>query len=111
MEGSSDVVRNIDRKSSIEAEPRTLGIDQIQYAREAALYVLRTRSVEEAMNVFMEARGIVALEYVKVASGSERVENVSKESDRTIDCQEELQRLEDGLRPPPALRDVATAPF
>ncbi|ESR45477.1 hypothetical protein CICLE_v10002949mg [Citrus x clementina] len=97
MEGSSDVVRNIDRKSSIEAEPRTLGIDQIQYAREAALYVLRTRSVEEAMNVFME--------------GSERVENVSKESDRTIDCQEELQRLEDGLRPPPALRDVATAPF
>lgn len=33
MEGSSDVVRNIDRKSSIEAEPRTLGIDQIQYAR------------------------------------------------------------------------------
>lgn len=33
------------------------------------------------------------------------------ESDRTIDCQEELQRLEDGLRPPPALRDVATAPF
>ncbi|WP_375670100.1 hypothetical protein [Bartonella sp. CL29QHWL] len=97
MEGSADVVRNIDRKSSIEAEPRTLGIDQIQYAREAALYVLRTRSVEEAMNVFME--------------GSERVENVSKESDRTIDCQEELQRLEDGLRPPPALRDVATAPF
>ncbi|KAL9459483.1 hypothetical protein AB3S75_002811 [Citrus x aurantiifolia] len=97
MEGSSDVVRTIDRKSSIEAEPRTLGIDQIQYAREAALYVLRTRSIEEAMNVFME--------------GSERVENVSKETDRTIDCQEELQRLEDGLRPPPALRDVATAPF
>ncbi|GAY56877.1 hypothetical protein CUMW_175260, partial [Citrus unshiu] len=64
---------------------------------EAALYVLRTRSVEEAMNVFME--------------GSERVENVSMESDRTIDCQEELQRLEDGLRPPPALRDVVTAPF
>jgi hypothetical protein len=31
MEGAS-VIR-IDRKSSIESEPRTLGIDQIQYAR------------------------------------------------------------------------------
>ncbi|XVE86543.1 hypothetical protein DITRI_Ditri18aG0041600 [Diplodiscus trichospermus] len=50
MEGKSAL--QIDRKSSIESEPRTLSFDQIQCAREAAMYVLSTRSIEEAMTIF-----------------------------------------------------------
>ncbi|KAJ6419274.1 hypothetical protein OIU84_029395 [Salix udensis] len=44
----------IDRKPSIEFEPRTLTMDQIQFAREAALYVMNTRSMEAALSVFTE---------------------------------------------------------
>uniref|UniRef100_A0A803PJ87 Uncharacterized protein n=1 Tax=Cannabis sativa TaxID=3483 RepID=A0A803PJ87_CANSA len=52
MEGIS--VAHIDRKSSIEREPRALRMDQFHFAREEALYVLKTRSMEEAMNIFTE---------------------------------------------------------
>ncbi|TYH75685.1 hypothetical protein ES332_D04G037300v1 [Gossypium tomentosum] len=53
MEGESSSLQ-IHRTSSIENEPRTLSIDQIQYAREAAMYVVNTRSIEEAMNIFTQ---------------------------------------------------------
>uniref|UniRef100_A0A2N9IMX5 Uncharacterized protein n=1 Tax=Fagus sylvatica TaxID=28930 RepID=A0A2N9IMX5_FAGSY len=55
MEGTSMI--RIDRKSSIESEPRALGIDQIQFAREAALYVLNTRTIEEAKAIFTKVMG------------------------------------------------------
>ncbi|KAE8663636.1 Coiled-coil domain-containing protein 18 [Hibiscus syriacus] len=42
------------RTSSIECEPRTLSIDQIQGAREAAMYVVSTRTIEEAMSIFTQ---------------------------------------------------------
>ncbi|KAK2631186.1 hypothetical protein EUGRSUZ_L03270 [Eucalyptus grandis] len=42
----------IDRKSSIESEPRTLRVDQIQFAREAAKYVVNSRSTGEALTIF-----------------------------------------------------------
>nr|GMC93162.1 uncharacterized protein LOC109146497 isoform X1 [Ipomoea batatas]GMC98773.1 uncharacterized protein LOC109146497 isoform X1 [Ipomoea batatas] len=48
------VYRALDRKSSIENEPRTLNINQIQFAREAALSVLSTTSIEEALRIFTE---------------------------------------------------------
>ncbi|XP_010912622.1 uncharacterized protein [Elaeis guineensis] len=44
----------IERKSSIENEPRTLTLDQLQYAREEALCVLSTKTIEEALNIFTE---------------------------------------------------------
>ncbi|KAK9673312.1 hypothetical protein RND81_12G159800 [Saponaria officinalis] len=47
-------VARIDRKSSIENEPRTLNFTQIHIAREAALYVVHTRSREEACRIFTE---------------------------------------------------------
>ncbi|KAH7566060.1 hypothetical protein ACOSP7_022295 [Xanthoceras sorbifolium] len=94
MEVSSGV--GIDRKSSIETEPRTLSIDQIQYAREAALNVMRTRSIEEAMNIFTE--------------GLEPVESMTGQND-TRDLGEELQYLEEQLQVAVLVRDVATAPF
>ncbi|KAJ0039682.1 hypothetical protein Pint_27280 [Pistacia integerrima] len=99
MEGSS-VVSRIDRKSSIETEPRTLSIDQIQYAREAALYVLNTMSIEEAMNVFMK----VCRDWKPVESGKKQ------DGERMMEIGEELQYLEDELQCP-LLKDVASAPF
>ncbi|XP_042976049.1 uncharacterized protein LOC122307309 isoform X2 [Carya illinoinensis] len=53
--GGASSVR-IDRKSSIDSEPRTLSIDQIHYAREAALYVMKTMSIEEAMSNFTQVK-------------------------------------------------------
>ncbi|KAG1331207.1 hypothetical protein COCNU_02G011750 [Cocos nucifera] len=44
----------IERKSSIENEPLTLTLDQLQYAREEALWVLGTKTMEEALNIFTE---------------------------------------------------------
>ncbi|OWM91454.1 uncharacterized protein LOC116198889 isoform X2 [Punica granatum] len=54
MEAERPVSR-IDRKSSIESEPRTLSLRQMERAREAALIVLNTRSIEDAMSIFTEA--------------------------------------------------------
>lgn len=45
-------VSRIDRTSSIESEPRTLGVKQIQFAREVAQYVANTRSIDEAFTIF-----------------------------------------------------------
>ncbi|XP_031385011.1 uncharacterized protein LOC116198889 isoform X1 [Punica granatum] len=53
MEAERPVSR-IDRKSSIESEPRTLSLRQMERAREAALIVLNTRSIEDAMSIFTE---------------------------------------------------------
>ncbi|XP_011032337.1 PREDICTED: uncharacterized protein LOC105131187 isoform X3 [Populus euphratica] len=62
MEGDAAMVR-IQRKSSIESEPRTLTMDQIHFAREAALYVVNTRSIEEALSIFTERIIILELQY------------------------------------------------
>ncbi|XP_057770111.1 uncharacterized protein LOC130989949 [Salvia miltiorrhiza] len=43
-----------ERQSSIENEPRTLSNNQIDFAREAALYVVNTRSTQEALTIFTE---------------------------------------------------------
>ncbi|CAK7355004.1 unnamed protein product [Dovyalis caffra] len=59
MEGDGTTMVRIDRQSSIENEPRTLTMDQIQYAREAALCVVNTRSIEEALSIFTQLYVIV----------------------------------------------------
>ncbi|XP_050207152.1 uncharacterized protein LOC126656599 [Mercurialis annua] len=88
-------VRNIDRKSSIENEPRTLSFDQIKYAREAALYVMNTRSMEEAVNIFTE--GLEPVVNIGRGEGS-----LGKE----LKCiQSELPIPHDGIR------DTVSAPF
>ncbi|KAI5672438.1 hypothetical protein M9H77_12802 [Catharanthus roseus] len=95
MDSSLPLV-SIDRKSSIEKEPRTLNIDQIQIAREAALYVVSTRSMEEALRVFTE--------------GLEPVMSCAAQNGGTMmDCDEqELLLSPSQLR---NLRDIASAPF
>ncbi|KAF8658100.1 hypothetical protein HU200_059566 [Digitaria exilis] len=42
------------RLSSMECEPKTLTLDQIKFAREAALYVMNTKTEEEAIRIFTE---------------------------------------------------------
>ncbi|XVF61007.1 hypothetical protein PTKIN_Ptkin08bG0093600 [Pterospermum kingtungense] len=91
MEGES--VLRIDRKSSIESEPRTLSIDQIQCAREAAMYVVSTRTIEEAMSIFTQ--------------GLEPVVSVRRDK---MDVKDEMEYLEE-LQLQQGFRDVASAPF
>ncbi|AEE86230.1 hypothetical protein ISN44_As04g035010 [Arabidopsis suecica] len=42
----------LERRSSIETEPMTLHLDQLENAREEALYVMKTKTMEEAMDIF-----------------------------------------------------------
>ncbi|XP_021824133.1 uncharacterized protein LOC110765343 [Prunus avium] len=95
MEDSS-IVR-IDRKTSIETEPRTLGFDQIQFAREAARYVLKTKNIEEAMRIFTE--GLVPV-----------VSSINQNGDEMMDS-EELEYSEDNYIRSQGPRDCVSAPF
>ncbi|CAB4287643.1 unnamed protein product [Prunus armeniaca] len=95
MEDSSNV--RIDRKTSIETEPRTLGFDQIQFAREAARYVLKTKNIEEAMHIFTE--GLVPV-----------VSSINQNGDEMIDS-EELEYSEDYYIRSQGPRDCVSAPF
>ncbi|KAF8404373.1 hypothetical protein HHK36_009256 [Tetracentron sinense] len=93
----SEAVR-IDRKSSIESEPRTLNIEQIQYAREEALYVLNTKSIEEALRIFTQG-----LEPI-VMSTARQKGNVIADSSDELDCFIARLKL-------PRFKDVVSAPF
>lgn len=42
----------LERRSSIETEPMTLHLDQLENAREEAMYVMKTKTMEEAMDIF-----------------------------------------------------------
>ncbi|CAA6663869.1 unnamed protein product [Spirodela intermedia] len=46
----------IERRSSVEREPKTLTTQELQCAREAAIQILRTNTLEEAVRIFMEGR-------------------------------------------------------
>ncbi|KAF8098356.1 hypothetical protein N665_0268s0025 [Sinapis alba] len=46
----------LQRKSSIETEPRTLHLDQIENAREEALCVIKTKTFQEALDIFTKER-------------------------------------------------------
>ncbi|XP_031094527.1 uncharacterized protein LOC115998982 [Ipomoea triloba] len=102
------VYRELDRKSSIENEPRTLNIHQIQFAREAALSVLSTTSIEEALRIFTEG-----LEPV-VSCVHDNNEDDKDEMMMMMEYEEDEEEEEGSynlLRIPSALRDIASAPF
>ncbi|CAD6270331.1 unnamed protein product [Miscanthus lutarioriparius] len=56
------------RMSSIEWEPKTLTFDQIKIAREAALYVVSTKTEEEAIRIFTEGLKPVQMTTVRKSS-------------------------------------------
>ncbi|KAJ4751777.1 hypothetical protein LUZ62_046511 [Rhynchospora pubera] len=91
------------RQQSIELEPRTLTLEEINCAREAALYVLSTTTPEKAVSIFTEG--------LKPVLNTQRDDD---ELDDDSDCEEEnfdcgcCMRCHAGcLR----VRDIATAPF
>ncbi|PRQ47645.1 hypothetical protein RchiOBHm_Chr2g0101941 [Rosa chinensis] len=96
MEGASQLVRT-GRKSSIESEPRTLRFHQIQYAREAAEYVMNTKDLEEAKRIFTQ--GLQPVVSVMKPTGEEMTDSVDE-----FEYSEDRYRLSE-------LRDVVTAPF
>ncbi|XP_058186912.1 uncharacterized protein LOC131303868 [Rhododendron vialii] len=95
--GETEIMR-MDRKSSIETEPRTLNVHQIQFARDAAKYVVNTSTIEEALRIFTQ--------------GLEPVETVAKHNNGnpTMDVGEafDCSVSEVGI---PGPRDIASAPF
>ncbi|KAI4317108.1 hypothetical protein L6164_025012 [Bauhinia variegata] len=91
----------MERTSSIEREPRTLSIHQIQCARELAIYVMNTKSLEEASRIFTEGLKPVVSAACRMGSGP-RMES---------DMVEELEFLKDTIEIASAFRDIASAPF
>ncbi|MQL93007.1 hypothetical protein Taro_025637 [Colocasia esculenta] len=63
-------------ETSIEREPLTLSTQQLQCAREAALFVLNTKTLEEAISIFTE--GLQPVRGDPGRSGGEVVVKVHK---------------------------------
>ncbi|BAT73262.1 uncharacterized protein LOC124836862 [Vigna umbellata] len=96
------------RTSSIEREPRTLNIHQIQSARELAAYILNTKTIEEASRIFTEGLQPVVSGACCLGSGTTM--------DIDIDLGEELELMNSKdattqVAPEAAFRDIASAPF
>ncbi|KAK7318447.1 hypothetical protein RJT34_03149 [Clitoria ternatea] len=87
----------LERTSSIEREPRTLGINQIQYARDFAIYILNTKTFEEASRIFTEGLQPVVSAACCMGSSVE------------MDMGEELEVL--NSKDNATFRDIASAPF
>ncbi|KAK6922819.1 hypothetical protein RJ641_011123 [Dillenia turbinata] len=110
MEESTSVIR-MGRLSSIEAEPRTLKVDQIRCARvnmlhysnmfynkqEAAICVMNTKTIEEAMSIFTD--------------GLKPVVSIARQSGISISDSGEEFEVSSKLLRIPGLRDIASAPF
>ncbi|XP_020697042.1 uncharacterized protein LOC110110079 [Dendrobium catenatum] len=88
----------IERKFSLEKEPRTLSLCQIQYAREAALDVLSNKTMEEALSIFTEGLQPV----LNVTEGRQNLDDTDLSD--LIGKQRSFGVLE-------GFRDISTAPF
>ncbi|XP_027344312.1 uncharacterized protein LOC113856611 [Abrus precatorius] len=91
---------SLERTSSIEREPRTLNINQIQSARDLAVYILNTKTIEEASRIFTE--GLQPVVSAACCIGSSTMEN---------NMGEELELLNSKETTHAAFRDIASAPF
>ncbi|XP_051185585.1 uncharacterized protein [Lolium perenne] len=99
------------RMPSMEAEPKTLTLQQLNYAREAALYVVSTKTTEEAIRIFTD--------------GLKPVKGVRKMGSSTTDSSDDDVELDSSENSTPRVgggtgcrrhgrsikRDIATAPF
>ncbi|KAF8018956.1 hypothetical protein BT93_H3753 [Corymbia citriodora subsp. variegata] len=52
--GGGAAMARMEGRASIDGEPKTLSFHQIKLAREAALYVINTCTMEEALRIFTE---------------------------------------------------------
>uniref|UniRef100_J3NBY4 Uncharacterized protein n=1 Tax=Oryza brachyantha TaxID=4533 RepID=J3NBY4_ORYBR len=106
------------RMSSMELEPKTLTLDQLNFAREAALYVLSTKPAEEAIRIFTDGLKPVQLAGAgNVRKGSATTVAADSSSDDDLDigwvghsgkayCRHHGRRSSTAVE-----RDIATAPF
>ncbi|KAJ1405052.1 hypothetical protein SESBI_26193 [Sesbania bispinosa] len=92
---------HLERTSSIEREPRTLSIDQIQSARDLAIYILNTKTFEEASRIFTE--GLQPVVSAACSMGSDARMNV--------DSGEEVEVNLKYTNQAETFRDIASAPF
>ncbi|KAL5205728.1 hypothetical protein ABZP36_033937 [Zizania latifolia] len=101
-------VESAGRMSSIELEPKTLTLDQLNYARDVALYVLSTETAEEAIRIFTEG--------LKPVLGVRKI-SAAADDDLDIRCFDSsgkaCRRSRSGRRRRRTAveKDVATAPF
>ncbi|KAL9233438.1 hypothetical protein vseg_008439 [Gypsophila vaccaria] len=101
----------IERKSSIETEPRTLDFRQINIAREAALYIIHTRSTEEAYQIFTKGlKTIDTKRAQKMAKATKLWENSDGEEDDELTklCFGKPMKQETSFT---SFKDIVTAPF
>ncbi|XP_042391774.1 uncharacterized protein LOC121982764 [Zingiber officinale] len=97
----------LERKSSIELEPRTLSFGEFQLARDSALYIFKNNSLEEAIKIFTEGLQSVP----KVGDdgrlhGIDDVDSVEEESEEDDYCFRRWMGHGQLLG-----REIATAPF
>ncbi|CAL0325191.1 unnamed protein product [Lupinus luteus] len=98
------MLSNIERSSSIEREPKTLNFNQLQSARNFAIYILNTRTFEEASRIFTE--GLQPVVSAACRTGS----NTRKDMDSGEEL--ELLNMKDTAQETlEQFRDVASAPF
>ncbi|XP_010025586.2 uncharacterized protein LOC104415889 isoform X1 [Eucalyptus grandis] len=97
-EGGAALAR-MEGRASIDGEPKTLSFHQIKLAREAALYVVNTCTVEEALRIFTESCCMIqGLEPV-ICRGN----GLNLQEEPNDDDGNELQL--------PSRRDAVSAPF
>ncbi|KAL6905505.1 hypothetical protein ACP4OV_003106 [Aristida adscensionis] len=98
------------RMPSIELEPKTLTLDQIKYAREMALYVMSTKTEEEAIRIFTEGLKPVQMNVRKASSVESSDDDV--DLDLSSDDSGAGSKGRGHHRGRSSVeRDVATAPF
>ncbi|XP_010432560.1 PREDICTED: uncharacterized protein LOC104716811 [Camelina sativa] len=88
----------LERRPSIETEPMTLHLDQIENAREEAMFVMKTKTMEEAMDIFTKETH----EGLRASGERGRCINLKDEDD---DEDERMTFMS------PHGWDIATAPF
>ncbi|CAH8274475.1 unnamed protein product [Arabidopsis lyrata] len=90
----------LERRSSIETEPMTLHLDQLENAREEAIYVMKTKTMEEAMDIFTKET------HESLRASEERGGRCINLKDEDDDDEDERMMFMS-----PHGWDIATAPF
>ncbi|AQK39814.1 uncharacterized protein LOC100194130 [Zea mays] len=110
-------VEDAGRMSSIEWEPKTLTLAQIKFAREAALYVVSTKTEQEAIRIFTE--GLKPVRIMAVSKSTSSIDSSSSDDDVELGacCCSSTKGCRGGgskggrRRRSMDDRDVATTPF
>uniref|UniRef100_A0ACD5W825 Uncharacterized protein n=1 Tax=Avena sativa TaxID=4498 RepID=A0ACD5W825_AVESA len=105
------------RMASMEREPRTLSLHELNYAREAALYVLSTHTSQDAARIFTQGLKPVLVARSSNSTGSGSGSGSDSDSDDEGDVFVPEAFVDDDTRHrqlrgrATKKRDFATAPF